>query len=88
MKICINEESNEAETLPNLGETREIYRYLLGTRRRLARDENLRKQYVSFMEEHQKLGNMWKVEGTDEKSPKRCFLLHHPVVKEASATTK
>ncbi|XP_062699574.1 uncharacterized protein LOC134284609 [Aedes albopictus] len=78
-----------ADILPNLGESREIaYRRLLGTERRLARDENLRKQYVAFMEEYLTLGHMRKVDGTDEESCKRCFLPHHPVVKEASTTTK
>ncbi|XP_062699248.1 uncharacterized protein LOC134284435 [Aedes albopictus] len=78
-----------ADILPNLGESREIaYRRLLGTERRLARDENLRKQYVAFMEEYLMLGHMRKIEGADEESRKRCFLPHHPVVKEASTTTK
>ncbi|XP_065077563.1 uncharacterized protein LOC135700834 [Ochlerotatus camptorhynchus] len=75
------------EVLPTLGESRDIaFRRLLGTERRLARDSNLREQYVAFMDEYLKLGHMRRVE--DAVSTKRCYLPHHPVVKEASTTTK
>ncbi|XP_065089402.1 uncharacterized protein LOC135710681 [Ochlerotatus camptorhynchus] len=40
------------------------------------------------MDEYLKLGHMRKVEETTEGPVKRCYLLHHPVVKEASTTTK
>ncbi|XP_065085126.1 uncharacterized protein LOC135707260 [Ochlerotatus camptorhynchus] len=77
------------DVLPNLGESRDIaFRRLLGTERRLARDANLREQYIGFMDEYLKLGHMRKVEETTEGPVKRCYLPHHPVVKEASTTTK
>ncbi|XP_065087241.1 uncharacterized protein LOC135708974 [Ochlerotatus camptorhynchus] len=41
----------------------------------------------TFMEKNVQLGHMRKVEGA-QGSIKRCFLPHHPVVKEASTTTK
>ncbi|XP_065089398.1 uncharacterized protein LOC135710677 [Ochlerotatus camptorhynchus] len=77
------------EVLPTLGESRDIaFRRLLGTERRLARDSNLREQYVAFMDEYLKLGHMRRVEDVATESTKRCYLPHHPVVKEASTTTK
>ncbi|XP_065073034.1 uncharacterized protein LOC135697347 [Ochlerotatus camptorhynchus] len=77
------------DVLPNLGESRDIaFRRLLGTERRLARDANLRDQYIGFMDEYLKLGHMRKVEETTEGPVKRCYLPHHPVVKEAGTTTK
>lgn len=40
------------------------------------------------MTEYLKLGHMRKVEGDALNVSKRCYLPHHPVVKEASTTTK
>ncbi|XP_062534213.1 uncharacterized protein LOC134203357 [Armigeres subalbatus] len=40
------------------------------------------------MDDYLKLGHMRKVEEATEDKVKRCFLPHHPVVKEASSTTK
>ncbi|XP_065074762.1 uncharacterized protein LOC135698632 [Ochlerotatus camptorhynchus] len=77
------------DVLPNLGESRDIaFRRLLGTERRLAKDTNLREQYIGFMNEYLKLGHMRKVEETTEGPVKRFYLPHHPVVKEASTITK
>ncbi|XP_062703799.1 uncharacterized protein LOC134286230 [Aedes albopictus] len=74
-------------TIARIGESRNIaLRRLLATERRLARDTSLAKQYSSFMEEYLLLGHMEKV--TNEDSTSRCYLPHHPVVKEASTTTK
>ncbi|XP_062714463.1 uncharacterized protein LOC134291126 [Aedes albopictus] len=71
-----------------LGESRDIaFRRFLGTERRLARDADLREQYHQFMAEYVQLGHMTKVEGTTDLA-KRCYLPHHPVIKEASTTTK
>ncbi|XP_062557684.1 uncharacterized protein LOC134222535 [Armigeres subalbatus] len=70
-----------------LGESREIaYRRLQATERRLARNAMLCKQYYSFMEEYLRLGHMQKV--SDQNPCDRSYLPHHPVVKEASTTTK
>ncbi|XP_062557851.1 uncharacterized protein LOC134222704 [Armigeres subalbatus] len=76
------------DVISQLGESKEIaFRRFLGIERRLNRDLDLRKQYVNFMEEYLKLGHMRKIE-EDPETTKRCFLPHHPVVKEASTTTK
>ncbi|XP_062703541.1 uncharacterized protein LOC134285998 [Aedes albopictus] len=78
----------DEDVISRLGESKEIaFRRFLGTERRLTRDANLRKQYVTFMEEYLQLGHMRRVE-EDQEPTKRCFLPHHPVVKEASTTTK
>ncbi|XP_062537704.1 uncharacterized protein LOC134206037 [Armigeres subalbatus] len=70
------------DILSRLGESKEIaFRRFQGTERRLSKNASLREQYVAFMVRH-----MRKVE-VDE-TVKRCFLPHHPVVKEASTTTK
>ena len=75
------------DTLSSLGESMEIaLKRLHATERRLAREERLREQYVAFMREYLELGHMRKV--TDLTTVKRCYLPHHPVVKEASTTTK
>ncbi|XP_039436949.1 uncharacterized protein LOC120418570 [Culex pipiens pallens] len=75
------------DALSRLGESKDIaVRRLHGTERRLARDDHLREQYVAFMHEYEQLGHMTKV--TDTGSAKRCYLPHHPVVREASTTTK
>ncbi|XP_062537712.1 uncharacterized protein LOC134206046 [Armigeres subalbatus] len=74
--------------ISRLGESKEIvFRRFLSTERRLIKDTNLRKQYIKFMEEYLQLGHMRKVE-EDPEPTKRCFLSHHPVVKEASTNTK
>ncbi|XP_038117200.1 uncharacterized protein LOC119769297 [Culex quinquefasciatus] len=75
------------DALSRLGESKDIaVRRLHGTERRLARDDHLREQYGAFMHEYEQLGHMTKV--TDTGSAKRCYLPHHPVVREASTTTK
>ncbi|XP_062557644.1 uncharacterized protein LOC134222513 [Armigeres subalbatus] len=72
-----------------LGESRDIaFRRLQGTERRLARDSSLREQYVVFMEEYLNLGHMEMLDEDSQGSIRRCYLPHHPVVKEASTTTK
>ncbi|XP_055543376.1 uncharacterized protein LOC129728925 [Wyeomyia smithii] len=75
--------------LSRLGESRDIaFRRLQGTERRLARDESLHEQYTNFMQEYLQLGHMRKVEEAEVETIKRCYLPHHPVVKESSTTTK
>ncbi|XP_055605543.1 uncharacterized protein LOC129753723 [Uranotaenia lowii] len=70
-----------------LGESKRIaIDRLKGTERRLARNPALHEEYHKFMNEYIELGHMQKVEERDSK--KRCFLPHHPVLKEASTTTK
>ncbi|XP_055634173.1 uncharacterized protein LOC129774458 [Toxorhynchites rutilus septentrionalis] len=74
--------------LSRLGKSEEIaLRRLQGTERRLSRDSNLRDPYLAFMQEYLRLGHMRKVEKVSGEV-QRCYLPHHPVVKEASTTTK
>ncbi|XP_053686628.1 uncharacterized protein LOC128736171 [Sabethes cyaneus] len=74
--------------LAQLGESREIaLKRFFGLERRLARNENLRKQYHDFMAEYLALSHMRQVDN-DSTTVKRCYLPHHPVVKEDSTTTK
>ncbi|XP_055590966.1 uncharacterized protein LOC129743049 [Uranotaenia lowii] len=73
--------------IQRLGESKRIaIDRLKGTERRLARNPVLYEEYHKFMNEYIQLGHMRKVEERDAK--KRCFLPHHPVLKEASTTTK
>ncbi|XP_055605853.1 uncharacterized protein LOC129754023 [Uranotaenia lowii] len=73
--------------IQRLGESKRIaIDRLKGTERRLARNPALHEEYHKFMNEYIELGHMQKVEERDSK--KRCFLPHHPVLKEASTTTK
>ncbi|XP_065077875.1 uncharacterized protein LOC135701095 [Ochlerotatus camptorhynchus] len=77
------------DAVSRVGDSRDIaYRRLQGTERRLAKDSSLREQYNAFMEDYIKLGHMREVVETDTELVKRCFLPHHPVIKEASTTTK
>lgn len=77
------------EVLAELGESRDIaLRRLRSVERRLARDPDLQRQYYDFMAEYLELGHMKKVEVSEEETVKRCYLPHHPVIKESSTTTK
>ncbi|XP_055604068.1 uncharacterized protein LOC129752306 [Uranotaenia lowii] len=72
-----------------LGESRDIaFRRLQYLERRLDRDSSLREEYNRFIQEYLQLGHMRLVEETREDSTKRCYLPHHPIIKEASTTTK
>jgi len=60
----------------------------LSIERKLMRDEKLKKEYTTFMEEYLGLGHMEEVIDEDQ-IPKRVFYLpHHAVIKESSLTTK
>ncbi|XP_062541423.1 uncharacterized protein LOC134209453 [Armigeres subalbatus] len=76
--------------LERLGESRDIaFRRFQSLERRLLKEPELRIQYRKFMEDYLELGHMRKVEeqlGSNEGI--RCYLPHHPVVKEESTTTK
>lgn len=77
------------ERLAELGESKNIaLRRLRAVARRLKRDTRLQKQYCDFMTEYIELGHMRMVDDSEENSVKRCFLPHHPVIKESSTTTK
>ncbi|XP_058448977.1 uncharacterized protein LOC131428935 [Malaya genurostris] len=77
------------DLLSKLGASRDIaVRRLQGTERRLARDTYLKQQYEMFIEEYLHLGHMRKIDDATPGSGKRCYLPHHPVVKDSSTTTK
>ncbi|XP_055589857.1 uncharacterized protein LOC129742036 [Uranotaenia lowii] len=85
-RYCVGLPKDESK-LKTLGESREIaLRRLYATERRLARDEELHKQYAMFMREYEEMGHMKKVE--THAAVKRCYLPHHPVIKSSSTTTK
>ncbi|XP_062533491.1 uncharacterized protein LOC134202506 [Armigeres subalbatus] len=76
----------DEDVLNQIGESRGIAaRCLQSTQRRLSKDAELRGQYCFLMEEYLQLGHMTKI---TQIQPKRCYLPHHPVIKEASTTTK
>ncbi|XP_065082558.1 uncharacterized protein LOC135704945 [Ochlerotatus camptorhynchus] len=91
-----NSEGRYTVTLPKndnvlaeLGESRDIaLRRLRAVERRLEKDPDLQKQYFNFMTEYLELGHMRRVDDKEEGTVKRCFLPHHPVIKESSTTTK
>ncbi|XP_062704472.1 uncharacterized protein LOC134286812 [Aedes albopictus] len=75
--------------LQRLGTSRDIaLRRFYSTERRLDKDSKLRQQYVAFMDEYLQLQHMKEVQEIPGDDIKRCYLPHHPVVKEASTTTK
>ncbi|XP_053685837.1 uncharacterized protein LOC128735375 [Sabethes cyaneus] len=75
--------------ISRLGESKNIaLRRLHATERRLARNSGLLDQYKAFMSEYLDLGHMRLVEEDQRAVVGRCYLPHHPVVKEASTTTK
>ncbi|XP_058840273.1 uncharacterized protein LOC131695773 [Topomyia yanbarensis] len=56
--------------------------------RRLERNSELKVEYHRFMQEYIDLGHMQPSELTETKGAKSFYLPHHPVIKEASTTTK
>ncbi|XP_058827598.1 uncharacterized protein LOC131687522 [Topomyia yanbarensis] len=56
--------------------------------RRLYHDDQLQKEYSKFLHEYIALGHMRLVPPHDKFVSNQCFLPYHPVVKEASTTTK
>ncbi|XP_062540880.1 uncharacterized protein LOC134208936 [Armigeres subalbatus] len=56
--------------------------------RRLERDQKLKEEYHDFMREYLSLGHMRLVESDDGNHSHTYYLPHHPVIKEASTTTK
>ncbi|XP_037959288.1 uncharacterized protein LOC119688691 [Teleopsis dalmanni] len=71
-----------------LGEYQETaWRRFISLERRLAKNDVLRKQYVQFMEEYERLGHMTEV-NLDSMLTPRYFIPHHCVLKPDSTTTK
>ncbi|XP_058827769.1 uncharacterized protein LOC131687690 [Topomyia yanbarensis] len=75
--------------LARLGESRDIAnRWSQALERRLSREPDLHLQYNNFMKEYLELGHMRKVDASLAVTGKRCYLPHHPVIKQESTTTK
>ncbi|XP_055613091.1 uncharacterized protein LOC129759623 [Uranotaenia lowii] len=76
----------DEKVLATIGESREIaFRRLQSLERRLEKEPELRQHYHGFMEEYLELGHMRRADVGPEK---RFYLPHHPVIKQASTTTK
>ncbi|XP_054290792.1 uncharacterized protein LOC129005810 [Macrosteles quadrilineatus] len=72
----------------SLGDSKELaIKRFYQVERRLKNNSELQKQYKSFMHEYEELGHMEKVTANDTDKPVY-YLPHHPVIKEASSTTK
>ncbi|XP_063831773.1 uncharacterized protein LOC135080978 [Ostrinia nubilalis] len=54
--------------------------------RKFCKNENMQKDYVSFMDEYQSLGHM--TPATTNNTTSDCFLTHHGVEREESTSTK
>ncbi|XP_037929405.1 uncharacterized protein LOC119663875 [Teleopsis dalmanni] len=71
-----------------LGEFQETaWRRFISLERQLAKNDVLRKQYVQFMEEYERLGHMTEV-NLDSMLTPRYFIPHHCVLKPDSTTTQ
>lgn len=79
-----------ASDVPDLHDTRyTAARSLLSTERRFQRDTAFQKLYKDFMNEYEELEHMTPVATAKRVVGNRlCFLPHHGVFREASATTK
>ncbi|XP_054276573.1 uncharacterized protein LOC128995581 [Macrosteles quadrilineatus] len=72
----------------SLGDSKELaIKRFYQVERRLKNNSELQKQYKSFMHEYEELGHMEKVTANETDKPVY-YLSHHPVIKEASSTTK
>lgn len=80
------------ENINQLGLSKQMaYKRLLFLEKRLIKDEWLKREYVSFLNEYRDLGHMTKVTdfSMDSRDSNKYFYLpHHAVVKETSLTTK
>ncbi|XP_055585069.1 uncharacterized protein LOC129737925 [Uranotaenia lowii] len=84
--VSLPQNENGFETV---GESRDIaMRRLQSIERRHLREPELRQEYNKFMQEYRELGHMHKVHINPADDKKRCYLPHHPVVKQSSTTTK
>ncbi|XP_037942526.1 uncharacterized protein LOC119675399 [Teleopsis dalmanni] len=71
-----------------LGESQETaWRRFISLERRLRKNDVLRKQYVQFMEEYDRVGHMTEVNLNPMLTP-RYFIPHHCILKPDSTTTK
>lgn len=74
-------------SINTLGDSKELAtKRFKSLERKLQTDEKMRKEYIKFMQEYQRLGHMKKV--VDDYSTHAYYLPHHGVWKESSITTK
>ncbi|XP_037931078.1 uncharacterized protein LOC119665895 [Teleopsis dalmanni] len=66
---------------------RHCYNRFLALERRLSKDSHLKRQYVEFLDEYEKLGHMIEIDIERIMSP-HYFIPHHCVLKPDSTTTK
>jgi len=75
--------------LPNFtGTRRTAMRLLMNMERRFSHDSRLQQLYTDFMRQYEELEHMSATPRADEEEDRSCFLPHHGVLREASATTK
>ncbi|XP_073811772.1 uncharacterized protein [Musca autumnalis] len=63
------------------------YNRFMSLERRLLQKEDIRSQYIKFMQEYEQLGHMQKIDVGTVSNPKY-FIPHHCVLKPDSSTTK
>jgi len=73
--------------LPNFTRTRRTAMRLL-MKRRFSHDSRLQQLYADFMRQYEELEHMSATPRAAEEGDRSCFLPHHGVLREASATTK
>lgn len=84
VKLPITNESVELGDSKNMA-TKRFY----NLEKRLHRDEILKRDYLNFMSEYEKLGHMSPIDPNDiETTDKTYYLPHHGVIKADSTTTK
>lgn len=79
----------KSDDLSNLGESyKTAIRRFHQVERRLIQNPELRQEYRDFMTTYEELGHMEPISASEDSSSTKFYLPHHPVVKEASSTTK
>lgn len=77
------------DILQQLGSSQSIAeRRFLSIERKLQRDTNLKREYIEFMREYEKLGHMSQVESPELDSRPSYYIPHHAVIKPTSTTTR
>ncbi|XP_045479871.1 uncharacterized protein LOC123684598 [Harmonia axyridis] len=78
------------ENINQLGESFDLaLKRFYAVERKLLKNPQFKEQYVSFMNEYEKLGHMTKINTSNDSTQDTIFYLpHHGVMKMSSATTK
>ncbi|KMQ86040.1 hypothetical protein RF55_15095 [Lasius niger] len=76
-------------SLPDLSETRTAaVRSLLRSEKRFLREKGFRDLYKEFMTTYEVMNHMSRAGAGDHKTKRICYLPHHEVLKESSASTR